>query len=77
MKRVEILPRQNFEQTNAGLGFDFSEIDGNPYWQETHAYEFTEKEILHIEQATNELQQMSLALVDEVLKHDHLFQLYG
>ena len=77
MKRVPFESRPDFTALNADLGFDFGEIDGQSYWCENHAYEFTESEILRLEKATNELQQMSLAMVEEVLERDSLFSLYG
>ena len=50
------------------LGFTFHTIDGAPYWDETACYEFGAAEIDALEEATGELEQMSLALVDRVIE---------
>jgi glutathionylspermidine synthase len=45
----------------------FHSPEGEPYWDETCCYSFTGKEVDILEAATGELEQMCLALVDQVV----------
>lgn len=68
MERLRTQPRPDWrEHVERDLGFAFHTIDGAPYWDETACYRFTEAEIDAIEDATGELEQMCLALVDQVV----------
>jgi len=66
MKRINIQPRNNWQQTVENLGFGFHTTDV-PYWDETAAYIFTLAEINNIEKATAELWEMCLAAVQHVI----------
>lgn len=68
MERLRTEPRPDWrEHVERDLGFVFHTIDGAPYWDETACYRFTETEVDTIEDATGELEQMCLALVDRVV----------
>lgn len=68
MERLTATPRRDWrEHVERDLGFAFHTIDGAPYWDETACYRFTAAEIDQIEDATGELEQMCLALVDRVV----------
>lgn len=49
------------------LGFSFHSGDTN-YWIEDKPIEFTEKQIVAIEKATNDIHAMSLELVDDIIR---------
>ena len=68
MERLTTEPRPDWRaHVEADLGFVFHTIDGAPYWDETACYRFTAAEIDILEDATGELEQMALALVDRVV----------
>ncbi len=68
MERLVAAPRPDWRaHVERDLGFAFHTIDGAPYWDETACYRFTAAEIDVLEDATAELEQMALALVDRVV----------
>lgn len=73
MKRIKLDPRSNWLEKNNEVGFDFSFVDGDPYWIEDHCYEFKYNQILELEKATQELISMCYQLVEFVIK-DNLFE---
>lgn len=60
MKRVTVNPRPNWQARLEEAGCEYHTIDGQAYWNETAAYEFTEAEIDRIEAVTNELHAMCI-----------------
>lgn len=68
MKRIELSPRPNWQNTIEQQGFLFNE--GGNYWKENAAYSFTESEILAIEKATTEIFSMCCEAVDYVIKRE-------
>ncbi|HTI88281.1 MAG TPA: glutathionylspermidine synthase family protein [Alphaproteobacteria bacterium] len=63
-----VAPRRDWrEHVEHELGFDFHTIGGAPYWDESACYRFTAAEIDALEDATNELEEMALALVGRVV----------
>ncbi|MDT1040592.1 glutathionylspermidine synthase family protein, partial [Staphylococcus pseudintermedius] len=57
------------------LGFRFHTIDGAPYWDERAYYAFGLRQIEDdIEQPTQELHDMAMALVDEVVGSEQLLE---
>ena len=68
MHRLPVTPRTDWRaHVERDLGFAFHTVNGAPYWDETVCYRFTAAEIDEIEAATEELEQMALALVDHVV----------
>lgn len=67
MKKVQQIPRPNWQSEFEKLGFSFHSIDGK-YWVEDYAYEFNLKQINEIEDATNELHQMCLNTVSDIIR---------
>ena len=68
MQRLSVTPRADWRAHVEGdLGFAFHTIDGAPYWDETACYRLTAAEVDEIEDATQELEQMALGLVDRVV----------
>lgn len=67
MQRLSIDSRPGWKDTARKYGFNFFNMYGNPYWDETHCYEFTLEQIERdIEAPTEELHQMCLHVVDKV-----------
>ncbi|TBW35254.1 glutathionylspermidine synthase family protein [Siculibacillus lacustris] len=73
MKRLRLRPRPDAAARHAEIGFDFAEIDGTPYWDESVAYRFTLAEIEDdIEAPTAELAALCEDLVDRVVADERL-----
>jgi len=69
LRREALTPRPDWRShVERKLGFMFHTIDGAPYWDETACYSFSAAEIDALEAATDELEQMALALVDQVVR---------
>lgn len=68
MERVIFKPREGFEKRNADIGFDFGNLDGKGYWNETVGYKFSAKEIDQLEAATSRLFTMTVELMDELVQ---------
>ncbi|KWS05538.1 hypothetical protein AZ78_3090 [Lysobacter capsici AZ78] len=73
MKRILTTPRPDWREQAQSLGFHFHTIDGEAYWDESAYYAFGLRQIEDdIEQPTQELHDMSMALVDEVVGSEEL-----
>jgi len=69
MLRHAIAPRPDWREKAAQMGFSFAEIAGEPYWDETAAWEFSADEIDTLEAATNELERLCREAVDHAVRH--------
>ena len=67
--------RKDWQKKVEDVGFHFYEIDGLPYWDESVYYEFTSKQIDHLEDVTQRLLGMCLELVEYVVRNNLLKQL--
>jgi glutathionylspermidine synthase len=69
MKREPSVPRRDWSTCldTAGLTFHSEEA---PYWREDVRYRFTSEEIAELEEATAELHQMCLEVVENVITQD-------
>ncbi len=68
MMRIPLTPRSNWQQIVEQQGLTFHTLDsGQPYWDESAAYEFSAAEIDTLEAAANELQAMCLAAAQHVI----------
>jgi glutathionylspermidine synthase len=67
LKRIEIAPRQNWQEAVEKLGFGFHSTNV-PYWDESAYYSFSATEICSIEKATALLWKMCLAAVEHVIQ---------
>ena len=68
MQRLSIPPRENWQQKVEAVGLTFHTLDnGQPYWDESAAYEFTTAEVDTLEAAGNTLQEMCLAAAQHVI----------
>ena len=69
MQRHRITPRPDWRERARELGFAFAEIAGEPYWDETAAWEFTAAEVDTLEAATAELEKLCRAAVDHAVRN--------
>ncbi len=75
MLRVPCAPRTHWETLADEFGFHFHTMYGEPYWDESAYYQFTLKQIERdLEDPTEELHQMCLAVADTVVKDERLMQ---
>ncbi|WP_105188150.1 glutathionylspermidine synthase family protein [Pseudoalteromonas sp. T1lg48] len=72
MFRQPITERPDLAAQADYFGFEFCNIDGEKYWDESAYYQFTLKQIENdLEDPTNELEQMCLELVDKVVRDEY------
>jgi len=76
MQRITITPRQKWQQLVEKQGFLFHTLNDIPYWDESACYKFSEKEILMLESATQQLHTMCIAAAQYVVDNN-LFSLFG
>ncbi len=72
MKRVALQERPNWREKASEFGFNFHTMYGEPYWCEDAYYQFTLAQIEQLEDATAELHQMCLKVVERVVNSDTL-----
>ncbi|MFQ3197046.1 MAG: glutathionylspermidine synthase [Paraglaciecola sp.] len=73
MLRIPIKERSNWQRKAADFGFNFHTMHGQPYWDESAYYQFSLQQIEQdIEQPTEDIQQMCLAVVDKVVNDEAL-----
>jgi len=70
MERVAVNPRENWQERVESLGMTYHTIDGGVYWDESACYRFTSAEIDTLDEATEELQRLSLEAVEQVIRRD-------
>lgn len=71
MQRVSLPPRLDWKQQADDFGFLFHTIDGDIYWDESVAWQFTLAEIEDdLEDPTTELHQMCLQAVSDIVESD-------
>jgi glutathionylspermidine synthase len=69
MQRINIAPRNNWQNAVEQLGFGFHSTNV-PYWDESAYYEFRMEEVLIIEKASAELWDLCLGAVQYVIDHN-------
>jgi glutathionylspermidine synthase len=68
MQRISLTPREGWQQKVESQGLIFHTLDnGQPYWDESAAYQFTAPEIDTLEAAGNTLQEMCLAAAQHII----------
>ncbi|MDY4376390.1 glutathionylspermidine synthase family protein [Pectobacterium brasiliense] len=72
MKRIDITTRPDWQEKATEFGFRFHTMYGEPYWSEEAYYQFTLAQIEELEEATAELHQMCLQVVEKVVSSDAL-----
>lgn len=68
MERRRLEPRADRLERARRIGFAFAEIAGEPYWDESAYYRFSEAEIDALEAATAEIERISRAAVDHAVR---------
>lgn len=75
MRRVQLEPRPDWREKADAVGFIWSHAEGEPYWDESAAYEFTLFEVEErLEPAAAELHDLCLDLVDEAVRSEELME---
>ena len=75
MERRAVRPRENWQRTAAEHGFSFHTPDGERYWDESHAYRFTLREIEDdLEDPAEELEQMCFEVVERAVANEELLR---
>ena len=72
MKRLAINERPDWREKATEFGFNFHTMYGEPYWCENAYYQFTLAQIEEIEDATADIHQMCLKVVERVVNDDKL-----
>jgi glutathionylspermidine synthase len=68
MQRIPLTPREDWQQKVESAGLTFHTLEnGDPYWDESAAYQFTAAEIDILEAAGNTLQEMCLAAAQHII----------
>jgi glutathionylspermidine synthase len=75
MHRIRIDPRPSWQKRVEEHGLMFHTIKGEPYWDETAAYQLSSFEVDQLELAANTLHEMCLDLVQEVID-ERMFGLF-
>jgi glutathionylspermidine synthase len=75
MHRIRIDPRPNWQKRVEEHGLMFHTLKGEPYWDETAAYQLSSYEVDQLELAANTLHEMCLDLVQEVID-ERMFGLF-
>jgi glutathionylspermidine synthase len=70
MRRHRIEPRPDWCERAAKLGFNFAQIDGDDYWDETACWEFTAAEVDILDDATAELERLTRAAADHAVRYE-------
>ncbi|MBC8109887.1 MAG: glutathionylspermidine synthase family protein [Verrucomicrobia bacterium] len=66
MQRLRIKERPDWQQIVENQGFMFHSID-EKYWDESVCYAFSEREILNLEKATNQLFEMCMEAMQRII----------
>lgn len=70
MKRIEIAPRADWLKRVQEVGLTYEDGEGELYWTEDAAYEFSLPEIERLAQATQDLDEMMLQAVQFVIDNE-------
>ncbi len=75
MKRVLLSPRANWKSRLEEHGFAFHSLGNSVYWDESVAYQFTERQILELEKATRSVFSLCMTAVDHVIHRNRFAEL--
>jgi glutathionylspermidine synthase len=75
MRRIPLTPRADWRAKADAIGFVYHDTGGEPYWDESAAYQFSLREIEEdIEPVAAELHALCLDLVDAVVRDEALLR---
>lgn len=77
MERTTVAARENFEDRNSGVGFDFGNLDNSNYWNEGVGYKLTAEEVDDIEFATTTLFENAMECVGELVYNEEFHKRIG
>ncbi|MDB6182715.1 glutathionylspermidine synthase family protein [Paracoccus fistulariae] len=78
MQKVTLPERPNWRETAEEVGFTFADMHGEPYWDESSAYQFSLAEVENdIEDPSTELHAMCREAVEHILSSDALIARMG
>ncbi|WP_339112328.1 glutathionylspermidine synthase family protein [Thioclava sp. GXIMD2076] len=78
MQKIDLPEREGWREMAQEVGFTFADMHGEPYWDETSAYEFTLREIEdRIEDPSTELHAMCREAVDRIVDSEELIGVMG
>ncbi|SQI42872.1 Bifunctional glutathionylspermidine synthetase/amidase [Leminorella richardii] len=72
MIRQSISERPNWREVATEFGFNFHTMYGEPYWCEDAYYQFTLAQVEELENATAEIHEMCLQVVEKVVDSEEL-----
>jgi glutathionylspermidine synthase len=76
MRRISLEPRDGWQQKVEAVGLTFHTLEnGDPYWDESAAYEFSAAEVDTLEAAGNEMQAMCLAAAQHIIDNKRYAEL--
>jgi glutathionylspermidine synthase len=75
MHRLKVDPRANWQKRVEEYGLMFHTLKGEPYWDESVAYQLSSFEVDQLELAANTLHEMCIELVQEVID-ERMFGLF-
>lgn len=71
MQRIAVRPRPDWQATAERLGFNFHSLYGEPYWDESHAYRFSLRQIEDdIEAPSQELHDLCMDVLGRVVREE-------
>ena len=70
MRRRALTPRADWRAQAARIGFDFAEIDGQPYWDESACWEFSADEVDFLDDTTATLHGLCMQAAEHAVRHD-------
>jgi glutathionylspermidine synthase len=76
MERLNLTPRQGWEELVERLGMTYHTIDDETYWDESACYRFTAAEIDTLDMATAELQRLCIEAAERIIR-ERLYQQLG
>jgi glutathionylspermidine synthase len=78
VQKITLPERPNWRDQAAELGFTFADMHGEPYWDETSAYQFSLRQIEDdIEDPSTELHDMCRAAADKIVQSEELLEKLG
>lgn len=78
MQKIQIAERPDWRKEAEELGFSFADMHGEPYWDESSAYEFSLREIEEdIEDPSTALHAMCREAVAEIVQSEELLDKLG
>ncbi len=78
MQKIDVAERPNWRDEAERVGFNFADMHGAPYWDETSAYHFTLREIEEdIEDPSTALHAMCREAVEAIVSREELMERLG